>query len=192
MKRNAFVLALCLSAVLPALAQLAPERLPAAVNVPAAAKSAIEVTLVQKKVLAGPKGAERLVDAGTVRPDDVIEYQATYTNTSAKPVTQVVARLPLPAGLAYVPRSARPAEGAALAAQDNQFGPEPLMRRLVTGKTEAVPYDEYRNVRWTLGQIPAGRSVTVSARARVEAVRPVTTAPAEPAPGRQTPAAPQP
>jgi uncharacterized repeat protein (TIGR01451 family) len=175
MNKKSIVLAICLSVAMSAFAQFAPEKRSASASEAVISKPAVEVKLVQKKVVSGDKGAERLVDAESARPNDVIEYQATYTNKSDKAVSQVVANLPLPEGLEYVPKSAKPAEGAKLSTQDKQFGAEPLSRKSATGKTEPVPYNEYRDVRWTIGQIPAGKSVTVSARARVEAVEQLTT-----------------
>lgn len=171
MNKKSIVLALCLSVAVSAFAQFAPEKHAVGAAQAMASRTAVEVKLVQKKVVSGDKGVEQLADADTARPNDIIEYQATYTNRSDKPVNQVVANLPLPEGLEYVPRSARPAQGVVLSAQDKQFGAEPLSRKSATGKTEPVPYNEYRDVRWTIGQIPPGKSVTVSARARVEAVR---------------------
>lgn len=172
MKTKSIVSAIWLSMAVSAFAQFAPERQAANVREAAAPKPAIEVTLVQKKVVSGDHGVERLVDAETARPGDVLEYQATYTNRSDKPVNQVIAHLPLPEGLEYVPKSAKPAGGARMSTQDKQFGEEPLSRKSVAGKSEAIPYNEYRDVRWTIGQIPAGKSVSVIARAKVEAVVP--------------------
>jgi uncharacterized repeat protein (TIGR01451 family) len=171
MSKKSIVLAICLSAAVSAFAQFTPDKRPVGAPEAVAPKPAVEVKLVQKKVVLGDKGVEQLADADSARPDDVIEYQATYTNRSDKAVSQVVANLPLPEGLEYVPKSARPAQGVKLSAQDRQFGTEPLSRKSMTGKTEPVPYNEYRAVRWTIGQIPAGKSVTVSARAKVEAVQ---------------------
>ena len=58
---------------------------------------------------------------------------------------------------------------------------EPLSRT-VDGQQEPVPYNEYRMLRWSLGQLPANGAATVSARARVEEVQPpVPKAPAAPA-----------
>ncbi len=135
--------------------------------------SAIAVELTQNRVVKNEKGEEQLVDAAAVKPGDVIEYRATYTNRSTKNVTALIGDLPIPEGLEYIPRSARP--GAALvkaAADDGIFSSEPLMRALPDGKKEPRPYSDYRALRWTLGQLPAGGVTTVSARARVEIVVP--------------------
>ncbi|PIF73228.1 putative repeat protein (TIGR01451 family) [Variovorax sp. 54] len=139
---------------------------------PATAK-AVTVVLTQSKVVKGPDGNEQLQDAATIKPGDVIEYKATYTNNTSKSVKGLVADLPIPEGLEYLPRSAKP--GASLvkaATKDAVFEPEPLVRKLAGGKTEPVPYSEYRMLRWSLGQLPANGSTAVSARAKVEAVAP--------------------
>ncbi len=146
---------------------------------PVAAKT-VTVLLTQFKVVKNAKGVEQLVDAAAVKPGDVIEYQATYKNNSKQAVSGLVANLPIPAGLEYLPKSARPgAKLVEVATSNGQFAAEPLMRpSAAPGKAaEAVPYNEYRSVRWNLGQLPAGGEAAVTARARVEgAVAPASTA----------------
>jgi len=135
-------------------------------------KSPLAVALTQHKVEKDAAGKERLVDAGSVKPGDILEYRATYTNQTAKPIAGLTADLPIPEQLEYLPRSARPGAGLVkAAARDGLFGPEPLTRT-VNGKSEPVPYDEYRRLRWALGSLPANGSTAVSARARVRAAAP--------------------
>ena len=146
---------------------------PAAANV----VNAVSVVLTQSKVVKNAKGVEQLVAAPTVMPGDVIEYKATYKNNSAKPVTGLVANLPIPEGLEYLPKSAKP--GATLvtvATKDSVYAVEPLMRKLPDGNVAPVPYVDYRALRWTLGQLPAGGEAAVTARARVEGVAAASTA----------------
>lgn len=152
-----------------------------AVSAPApVAAKAVTVVLTQFKVVKNAKGVEQLVDAAAVKPGDVIEYQATYKNNGKQAVSGLVANLPIPAGLEYLPKSARPgAKLVEVATSNGQFAAEPLMRPAAApGKpAEAVPYNEYRSVRWSLGQLPAGGEAAVTARARVEgAVAPAPTA----------------
>ena len=135
--------------------------------------AAVTVALQQFKVVKAIDGKEQLLDAASVKPGDVLEYAATYTNKTGKPVSGLVADLPIPEGLEYLPRSAKP--GATLvkaAVKDGEFAAEPLMRKARDGKAEPVPYSEYRALRWTLGQLPAGGVTSVSARAKVEVVVP--------------------
>lgn len=135
-------------------------------------KKSVTVALAQSKVVTDAKGKEQLVAADSVKPGDVLEYTATYTNHTGKTVTGLMANLPIPEGLEYLPKTAKP--GATLvkaATRDGAFAAEPLMR-IVNGKSEPVPYNEYRSLRWTLGQLPANGSTAVTARAKVEAVVP--------------------
>ncbi|MDB5743496.1 MAG: conserved repeat domain protein [Polaromonas sp.] len=134
---------------------------------------AVSVELTQSKVVKDAKGVEQLMNAPTVMPGDVIEYKVTYKNNSTKAVDGLVADLPIPEGLEYLPKSAKP--GAALvkvAAKDGVYAAEPLMRKLPDNKSEPVPYNEYRALRWSLGQLPAGGIAAVTARAKVEVAAP--------------------
>jgi uncharacterized repeat protein (TIGR01451 family) len=142
---------------------------------PAAAsvkQEAVKINLTQGKVIKGGDGKEQFVDAATVKPGEVIEYRAVYTNRSKKPVSGLVATLPIPSGMEYVPKSAHADGHAAEAATvDGRYAPEPLMRKvkLADGRErlEPVPYSEYRSLRWTLGQLPADGAAIVKARAQV-------------------------
>ena len=145
-------------------------------------KAVVAVSLTQTKIITEADGREREVDAKAVRPGDVIEYQATYVNNGKQPVKALMAGLPIPEGLEYLPNSAKPAGASVKAAvKHGEFAAEPLMRKGPSGKPEAVPYNEYRVLRWEIGQLKAGASVTVRARAKVEVVVPklVGTAPLE-------------
>lgn len=144
---------------------------PAAVKVtPGAEKTGVTVVLAQSKVVRAADGTEQLQDATSVKPGDVIEYTATYTNNTGKTVTGLVAHLPIPEGLEYLPKTAKP--GATLvrvAAKDGVFSAEPLTHK-VGNKTELVPYADYRSLRWTLGQLPVNGVTAVTARSRVQSV----------------------
>lgn len=141
----------------------------AAVTSPAAStKAAVTVELTQAKVVKGADGKEQLLDAATVKPGDTIEYKATYTNRSGKPVTGLVANLPIPDGLQYVAKSAKPGATMVKAATKNGvYAAEPLTVK-VGNKTEPVPYAEYRMLRWNLGMLPANGEAAVTARATVQ------------------------
>lgn len=175
---TAFLLACTVGGIV--FAQAAPKA-PAAPQ----AKPAVSVQLTQRKVTKDAQGKEQLIDAATVKPGDVLEYQATYTNTTSKVVTGLVGNLPIPEGLEYLPKSAKP--GATLvkaATNDGVFAAEPLVH-MVAGKTVPVGYGDYRSLRWTLGQLPANGVTVVSARAKVQVVvpsAPMTSAAAAQAP----------
>ena len=160
----------------------------AAVTSPvAAAKTAETVELTQVKVVKGADGKEQLLDARSVKPGDTIEYRATYTNRSGKPVNGLSANLPIPEGLQYIAKSAKPDSTLVKAAtKDGLFSAEPLTVKVGT-KTEPVPYAEYRMLRWNLGLLPANGETSVSARATVQTnVAPAAT----PASGAAAPQAP--
>jgi uncharacterized repeat protein (TIGR01451 family) len=116
------------------------------------------------------EGKESLAPVEKVKPRDIVEYQVKYQNTSDKTLSNIAATLPIPAGLEYLPGTAEP--GAAVASLDGKnFAAIPLKRKVKQAngseKTVAVPYAEYRALRWTLPQLAAKKSVVVSARARV-------------------------
>lgn len=112
----------------------------------------------------------KLVPTTQANLGDVIEYQVTYQNNGTTPAKQVMATLPVPAnGMAYIDGSATPA--ALLASLDGKtYAPAPLKREFVRNgrrQTEAVPPSEYRFLRWDLGDLAPGQSVTVSSRMRL-------------------------
>ena len=160
-------LAIALGAATGATAQPAP-----AAPVAAPAKPAVDVVLAQSKVTRDAQGKEQLVAADAVKPGDVLEYRASYTNKSGKPVKGLVANLPIPEGLEYLPGTAAPGgEKVTAATKDGRFAAVPLSR-MVNGKSEPVPYAEYRNLRWPLGELPASGTAIVTLRARVETAAP--------------------
>lgn len=135
---------------------------------PANAKPTLSAELTQMQVVL-ENGKEVLKPVKVVKPGDVIEYKVVYTNRTQQPVSQVMAELPLPEGLEYQARSARPMQTAEAAAKDGVFGHEPLLRNVTGNEKDLVPYGEYRRLRWTLGRIAAGAKAEVSARAKVSA-----------------------
>lgn len=181
--------------VWPAIAQTAA---PAAAK-PAAAtpvpvnQKTVTVVLTQSKVIKDAEGKEKLVEAPTVQPGDIIEYTATYTNKTGQTVNGLQADLPIPEGLEYIPLSAKP--GAKLvkaAVKGGEYAAEPLVRALPNGKTEPVPYSEYRALRWTLGQLPAEGVTSVTARAKVQVNVPQLPVSVSPAAAQAPPAAKKP
>ncbi len=112
-------------------------------------------------------GKEVLKPAKNVKPGDLIEYRVVYTNQSRRVVNDLQAQLLLPVGLAYQANSAKPSTNAHMATASGEFAREPLMRGSGDGKKEPVPYAQYRQLRWNLGQLATGSKLEVSARARV-------------------------
>lgn len=137
------------------------------------APGAVVIKLTQWRVVADGKGGETFEDAAKIKPGEVIEYRATYSNVSKQPVRKLTVVLPLPQGLEYLPKSSRPSEPLAQAATDDgRYRAEPLMRSIVgkggLPRLEPVHYNEYRSLRWSVPELGAGRSFEVKARVRVE------------------------
>jgi uncharacterized repeat protein (TIGR01451 family) len=138
--------------------------------VAAHAEGDVKVSMTAHRITTTDRGEERLVPAEQARPGETLEYRARYLNSGDVTVRQLVASLPVPAGMEYVPGSAAPAQ--VFASLDGKtFSPVPLKRRvrLANGKEveREVPYGEYRALRWTLGELDANGEETVRARMRL-------------------------
>ena len=153
-------------------AQTAVQKLPASTasaSVVATNAEPLKVLLLRKKVVIAA-GQESLESADAVKPGDIIEESATYTNTSDKLISKFVAQLPVPSNTEFIANSAKPT--AATASMDGaQYAAIPLMRRVANPKNGAVempiPLTEYRFLRWQQGEIAPGKALRISARFRV-------------------------
>ncbi len=156
-----------------------------------APKPEIESILTAKRVELGEDKKERLTEARTARPGDVIEYQVTYANKGKTSVRDLAATLPIPADTELLRNTSKPATAKA-SIGDGRFLSIPLKRKvkLPSGKEEEIeiPFSEYRALQWSLGELAAGKSVVVSARVRVSDAPNTAPAPATP----PTPAGPPP
>jgi uncharacterized repeat protein (TIGR01451 family) len=138
----------------------------------AAVKKDVEVTLQQFKV--GKRAqAEVLESAAQIKPGEVIEYQATYHNTTKHVISQLQATLPIPKETEYIPNTANPV-GVQASVDGVNYAPVPLRRmvKLANGQMteQDVPVVEYRSLRWALGDLSANQKKTVSARIRLAPV----------------------
>ena len=158
-----------LSMAAPLLAASQPSTSPAPGPAELRDSKQVVARLTQMRVVTGADGQEKLEDAGRVIPGDVIEYRVSYTNSGKEAVKGVLATLPIPLETEYLSKTAKPGGALVRAAVANgPFGAEPLMRAPVgKDKSEPVPYADYRTLRWTLGQLPAGGVTEVVARVRV-------------------------
>jgi uncharacterized repeat protein (TIGR01451 family) len=149
---------------------LAAAAILAAHAVPAhAQKPPVEASLEVRKVVRGTGASEAFASGDAVKPGDVIEYVATFRNTTDKPVKNLEPTLPLPPETELVPGSPRPASARA-SLDSREFSVLPLKRKTVANGRETVenvPYREYRALRWPPLDLAAGKSVTVSARVKV-------------------------
>ncbi len=137
---------------------------------------------VERVVMVDARPVLKPVTAG--RPGDVLEYRASYDNRGASAANGFVAELPIPAGTTYVAHSAQPANAQA-STDGVHFAALPLMRtvKMANGTTgpQPVPLADYRALRWSLGNLPAGKRVQVQARVQVDPVAAATAAsPAKP------------
>lgn len=139
-----------------------------------------EATLSVFRVGKTAEGKEALLPADKAAPGDTLEYQTVYKNNGKSAIRSLVATLPLPDGISYLPGSAKPASAEA-SVDGKVFAAIPLktMVKNAQGKLEErlVPYSDYRALRWALGELPPNDQATVSARA---IVNPVSGAIAEP------------
>lgn len=99
-----------------------------------------------------------------VKPNDVIEYRATYTNNTTGKIKNLAATLPIPVETQFLAQS-QP-ENAEASTDGINFAPMPLKRK-VGNQMVNVPLKDYRALRWTIAELPAGKSVAVSAQTRV-------------------------
>jgi uncharacterized repeat protein (TIGR01451 family) len=134
---------------------------------PAFAQVTAEMT-ASKLAMEGRK--ETKVSASEAKPGDVIEYSVVYRNRDANVARNVMATMPVPKGMEFLPKTASPME--VMASLDGaHFAAVPLMRKVKqadgTEAEQMVPFSEYRFLRWSLGELPANGSKSVSARMRI-------------------------
>lgn len=134
----------------------------------AAPNGQVEAKLSASKVVMQADGKESLQPAEQARPGDTLEYRAVYRNNGNNPAKNLLATLPVPQGLQFMPGQAMP-HSASL--DGKSYAAVPLKRqvKLADGKTEerAVPYNEYRYLQWKLGDLAPGANTAVSARMQV-------------------------
>ena len=131
--------------------------------------NAVETRLEARKVVAAADGKETQAPAEQARPGDVIEYVATYRNTTRQPVRNLDATLPIPSETEFIPGSEKPA-GARASVDGTTWGAMPLKRKVQRDGREveeAVPAREYRFLRWHADTLAAEKSAAFTARVRV-------------------------
>ena len=124
----------------------------------------VSVQLKAFKKVVDSKGNAQFKAADSIKPQDVIEYRATYTNNTTGNIKSLKATLPIPADTQYLGASL---PSGALASTDGvNFSTMPLKKK-VDGKLVNIPLKEYRALQWQIAELPAKKSVTVSAQAKV-------------------------
>ncbi len=133
----------------------------------------VHVALTAQRVTV-VNGRETFASANEAKPGEVLVYRATCSNDGKQTVHSVMATLPIPAGLEYLPRTAAPAVVQA-SLDGKTFAPVPLVRRVrgADGRevVQEVPPSEYRFLRWSVGTLAPKAARTVTARARVAPVQ---------------------
>ena len=127
----------------------------------------VKIELKAFRIDTDAEGKETQVEAKQARPDDLIEYQATYTNTSNRAIRGLTATLPIPADVSFTGVVAP--TGATASTDGENFAAMPLKRQ-VGDKVVEVPLTEYRALRWKIADVAASKSVTVRARTQVNGV----------------------
>lgn len=130
----------------------------------------IDVQLTILKVESAP-GSEVLVPLVTIRPGDLLQYEIVYRVKGNDEVLELLAQLPIPDGMEYVPDSAKPQK--VLASLDGvEFLPLPLpdKEKLADGQAsfERIGAKKYRTLGWTMRGLAPGNEFTVSARFKVD------------------------
>lgn len=124
----------------------------------------VSVQLKAFKKVVDSKGNAQFKAADSIKPQDVIEYRATYTNNTTGNIKSLKATLPIPADTQYLGASL---PSGALASTDGvNFSAMPLKKK-VDGKLVNIPLKEYRALQWQIAELPAKKAVTVSAQAKV-------------------------
>ena len=124
----------------------------------------VSVQLKAFKRVVDSKGNAQFKAADSIKPQDVIEYRATYTNNTTGNIKSLKATLPIPADTQYLGASL---PSGALGSTDGvNFATMPLKKK-VDGKLVNIPLKEYRALQWQIAELPAKKAVTVSAQAKV-------------------------
>jgi uncharacterized repeat protein (TIGR01451 family) len=130
----------------------------------------LEIKLSSVKVIKTSATVEQFTAADALKPNDIIEYRATYRNRSQRPIHNIKANLPIPVELEFLAGTARPVQ--VLASTDGTtFAALPLVRKVRfpdgTVQTKEIPTAEYRALQWEIPELKAGQSVTVHARTKL-------------------------
>ena len=130
---------------------------------PKTTKEPVSVELKTFLISAGTDGKPTSKLVTKVKPNDVIEYRATYTNNTTGKIKNLAATLPIPVETQFLAKS-QP-ENAEASTDGTHFAPMPLKRK-ESNQMVNIPQKDYRALRWTIEELPARKSVTVSAQTR--------------------------
>ncbi|RRJ96268.1 hypothetical protein Ga0100231_020405 [Opitutaceae bacterium TAV4] len=132
------------------------------------AADALTASLEAVKVVAQADGREGFVAAEAAAPGDIIEYRATYANTTDRTLTNVAPEIPIPEGLTWLAAAKTPLAPVSASLNGATFSPLPL--RDAVGQPVAL--EQVRALRWSIPELKPAASVTIIVRATVNRTLP--------------------
>lgn len=127
------------------------------------------------QVLMLANGDEALQAIASIKPGDVLQYAAVFSNPGPRAVSRLQASLPIPVGTELLTGSAAP-RGVLASVDGKVYQPLPLMRKIRRPDGQwievAVPPAEIRSLRWPEQALAAGASFSATARVRVNTAAP--------------------
>ena len=123
------------------------------------ANNGVKMQLTTNKVINDERGKVVYIPVRTAPVGTIIQYKATYTNTLAKDVNDLIITLPIPSSMTFT-GEAHPASAQA-STDGKNFADIPLLRQ-VAGKMTNTPLSEYRYIRWNIKILPARKFANVS------------------------------
>lgn len=123
------------------------------------ADDALQMELTASKVMTNAAGKITYSAVSNAPAGTVIQYKATYTNTTDKDIQDLAIVLPIPVNMTFngvaSPASAR-------ASIDGKNYADMPLRRRANGKLVKIPFTEYRTLRWDIKLLPAKKSAAVA------------------------------
>lgn len=129
---------------------------------PSARADALKIDLAAHRVVVAADGTETKVVAEAAAPGEVIEYSASYKNTTEVVLRNIRPEVPIPAGLTYVSGSDKPA-----ATQVRLDTGAVVAHPAVDAEGRPLPAARVRALIWTLDDLPASATRTLAVRASV-------------------------
>ena len=123
------------------------------------ANNGVKMELTTNKVVNDDQGKVVYIPVRTAPVGTIIQYKATYTNTLAKDINDLIITLPIPSSMTFT-GEAHPASAQA-STDGKNFADIPLVHQ-IAGKMTNTPFSEYRYIRWSIKLLPAKKSASVS------------------------------
>ena len=112
------------------------------------------------KILKNKEGVEFAVPANHISPGDIIEYHTVYTNTTARPVSNIDATVTLPNGVKLISLNSALPTLATMGGNTYQT--------IGQAGTFSVIQQPYSSLKWNLVDLSANAAQTVVLRAIVQ------------------------